>query len=250
MRKRWKMGRMSAVLVVNDDDRATLESWTRRLFRIGGIVFALAVGLLAARPDVSEAETAWRATSFAHGTRPSMSDDGRFVAYTALDVVSPGDTEARTQIYVKDTITGAKELVSVSLTGLALHPAYEPDISGDGRYVVFTTAGDGMVAGDHNLGTEIFLRDRQEGITTRVSSQADGKESYMSWGATISNDGRYVAHMKYTGFGEPQVAFTVVVDTSTGEEALVGIVTSGYDPIALTHRAEIAGDGKRHRVHL
>ncbi|MBM0744200.1 tandem-95 repeat protein [Phormidium sp. CLA17] len=70
---------------------------------------------------------------------------------------------------------------------------YQTDISGDGRYVVFSTDASGLVAGDTNSKLDIFLRDRQTGTTTLISTTTGtASPSDDSYSPVISNDGRYV----------------------------------------------------------
>lgn len=74
-------------------------------------------------------------------------------------------------------------------------------ISGDGRYVVYHSSSrdltpglDGVLEGTNN----VFLRDRQTGITTLVSATATGVAGAGdSVRPVISRDGRYVAYVSY-----------------------------------------------------
>src|SRR5262245_48529325 len=66
-------------------------------------------------------------------------------------------------------------------------------LSGDGRYVVFSSNDPNLVQNDYNGWDDIFLRDRMTGTTTRVSvtdagSEADGMSQY----ASISTNGRQI----------------------------------------------------------
>ncbi len=74
-------------------------------------------------------------------------------------------------------------------------------LSADGRYVAFDSDATNLVPGDTNGSTDVFVRDRQTGTTTRVSVATDGSEGvgsgqwpnpYSSF-PVISADGRYVA---------------------------------------------------------
>ncbi len=73
----------------------------------------------------------------------------------------------------------------------------KPAISTDGRYIVFESWADNLVAGDTNSANDIFIYDRQAGAPSRVSlsdagAQADGNSG--GWGrSSVSADGRYVA---------------------------------------------------------
>src|SRR5262249_3071422 len=91
-----------------------------------------------------------------------ISADGRYVVFVsaATDLV-PGDTNAQTDIFVRDRSTGATQRVSVSSAGAQANSgSTSPAISADGRYVVFTSFATNLVAGDTNGLTDVFLRDR------------------------------------------------------------------------------------------
>lgn len=73
-----------------------------------------------------------------------------------------------------------------------------PAISGDGRYVVFESDATNLVANDSNAATDVFVRDRILGTTTRVSVTSSGAQSASaSRGASISGSGARVAFWSY-----------------------------------------------------
>jgi hypothetical protein len=68
------------------------------------------------------------------------------------------------------------------------------DMSGDGRFVAFSSAATNLVADDTNAQMDVFVRDRLFGRTVRVSVSATGGEgAAASQSARISDDGRFVA---------------------------------------------------------
>lgn len=69
-----------------------------------------------------------------------------------------------------------------------------PSISGDGRYVTFTSSADDLVPNDTNNAQDVFVRDLQAGTTTLVSVGTNGINSGNgdSFSPTISVNGRYV----------------------------------------------------------
>ena len=88
----------------------------------------------------------------------------------------------------------------ISVTALGVEGnswSSKPVISADGRYVVFESWADNLVAGDTNSAGDIFIYDRQTGTPSRISltdagAQANGISG--GWGRpAISADGRYVA---------------------------------------------------------
>lgn len=72
---------------------------------------------------------------------------------------------------------------------------YNRGVSDNGRYVVFTSNNATIVAGDTNGQTDVFLRDRVLGTTTRVNVTSAGAQTTGAIGsATMSGDGRYIVY--------------------------------------------------------
>lgn len=89
--------------------------------------------------------------------------------------------------------TGAMAVERVSVAtggGQANSQSRYAAISGNGRYVVFTSDATNLVAGDTNAAADVFVRDRVLGTTSRVSNQFNGSQSdAVSYEANISGDG-------------------------------------------------------------
>jgi Tol biopolymer transport system component len=151
---------------------------------------------------VSVASDGTQAIGFFFGSSPSISADGRYVAFDswATNLVS-GDTNDKPDVFVHDRQTGQTTRVSVSSDGTQANggPGWSGNpssISADGRYVAFHSYADNLVSGDTNSATDIFVHDRQTGVTTRVSIASDGTQANgFSASPSISADGRYVAFM-------------------------------------------------------
>ncbi len=128
---------------------------------------------------------------------PAISADGRITAFTseATNLVA-GDTNGLADVFVHDPVTGQTTRVSVASDGSqgTGGSSRNPVLSADGRYVVFESDATNLVAGDTNGLTDIFLRDRQTGQTTRVSVDGTGGQGNgPSFGAAISADGTQIA---------------------------------------------------------
>ena len=127
--------------------------------------------------------------------RPVISADGRYVVYqtNSSDVV-PNNPDAEFILVLRDRSLGTTELVTVDQTGMHARPGADASISADGRYVAFASAAGDLVNGDTNGVQDIFVRDRQERRTVRVSVSSDGTQADChQWGTSISASGRYVA---------------------------------------------------------
>ena len=126
---------------------------------------------------------------------PTISADGRYVAFPSFaSNLVPGDTNGQWDVFVRDRQTGVTERVSVDSGGAETNGGYEPTISPDGRYVAFTSGASNLVPGDTNGAEDVFVHDRQTGVTERVSvDSAGGQGNGLSAGSAISADGDHLA---------------------------------------------------------
>jgi|RhiMethySRZTD1v2_1073278.scaffolds.fasta_scaffold17610_2 Tol biopolymer transport system component len=127
---------------------------------------------------------------------PSISADGRFVAFVSLaSNLVADDTFGKADVFVHDRQTGATSMVSLRTNGAQVDwPSLDPSISADGRYVAFRSGAAKLVAGDTNGKPDEFVHDRQTGTTSRVSVRTNGGQANgNSDVASISADGRFVA---------------------------------------------------------
>jgi Tol biopolymer transport system component len=130
--------------------------------------------------------------------QPAISASGRYVAFQSIaSNLVPGDTNEERDIFVHDRETGATERVSVSSTGEeALNDGEAPSISANGRYVAWDSRARNLVPGDTNSTEDVFVHDRQTGVTERVSVDSEGNQTEFAgynFGPVISANGRHVA---------------------------------------------------------
>lgn len=132
-----------------------------------------------------------------------ISADGRFVVFAsfATDLVAGRDTNGERDVFVYDRASGSNALVShrPGLPGQTGDgESWEPDISGDGRYVAFTSKASNLVAGqvDPAGREDVFLWDRGTGTTALVSHVA-GQPAVAATGGgmapRLSRDGSALA---------------------------------------------------------
>ena len=127
---------------------------------------------------------------------PSVSADGRYIAFESYATnLVPGDTNGVANVFVRDLQTSATTQVSVDSAGLQGNgDSLFASITADGRYVAFHSLATNLVAGDTNGVDDIFVHDRDTGVTERVSVSSGGVEGdNNSQIPSISADGRYVA---------------------------------------------------------
>jgi Tol biopolymer transport system component len=133
-----------------------------------------------------------------HSVAPTISADGRFVAFQSWDGgLVPGDTNDRYDIFVFDRTTGSYERVSVdSAGGQADDDSLGPAMTPDGRFVAFTSLAENLVPGDGNFDADVFVHDRVTHTTIRASVRTDGTETGFELGSanpSLSTDGQVVA---------------------------------------------------------
>lgn len=121
-----------------------------------------------------------------HSVQPSISGDGRFVAFASYaSMLVPGDTNGTTDVFVHDRLTSLVTRVSVSSAGLQGNDwSQQPSISADGYLVSFTSPASNL-GPDGNGTLDVFVHNRLVGMTTNVS--ANGNSG--SQGAAVSMDG-------------------------------------------------------------
>jgi len=146
---------------------------------------------------------------------------------------------------------GTTERVSVSGAGeQADAESWADAVSADGRYVVFDSHASDLVPGDTNGQTDVFVRDRQTGETTRVDVATDGKQARIlpSHGTSISADGRYVVFTSEAGNlvpGDTNDATDVFVhDRQTGETTRASVTSTGRQAIGFNGDGAISADGR------
>lgn len=107
----------------------------------------------------------------------SISADGNRVAFASLatDLIG-GDINNYADIFVWDRVGQSNVLVSVGTDGLPARggTSISPQLSADGRYVLFVSGATNLIASDTNGQYDVFLRDLQLGQTTCLSLTTNG----------------------------------------------------------------------------
>ncbi len=129
-------------------------------------------------------------------SNPVLSHDGRFVVFeSSASNLAPGEANGTLDVFARDRLLGITLRVSVSSSGAGANGyAQLPNVSADGRFVVFNSDADNLVLGDTNFASDVFVRDLVLGLTERVSTSSAGVQANgYNYDASISADGRWVA---------------------------------------------------------
>lgn len=125
------------------------------------------------------------------------SDNGRFVAFEsyAANLVAD-DTNNQRDIFVRDLETKVTKRISVGAKGQQANSfSSEPNLSADGRFIVYTSDASNLVRGDTNRYTDVFLYDSSVGLTRRINRAShDGLPTTDGYSYTpvLSADGRAI----------------------------------------------------------
>ncbi|MCP4359801.1 MAG: hypothetical protein GY796_17475 [Chloroflexi bacterium] len=134
-----------------------------------------------------------RVTDHANGPSydPKISDDGRYVVFAsrASNLVAD-DNNGKQDIFIYDRSGQTMQLVSVVVNGGADNDSRHPDISGNGRYIVFSSSATNLVGEDNNLRDDVFRWDQQAKVMERISVDSNEAEGNgHSHSPAISSDG-------------------------------------------------------------
>jgi uncharacterized repeat protein (TIGR01451 family) len=173
-------------------------------------------------------------------SRPSISADGRYIAFqSGADNLVPDDTNDTWDVFVHDMATGITTMASVSSSGIHGDiSSWNPDISGDGRYVAFESCSANLVEGAADHSSHIYVHDMVNGTTTIASVSTNGTLADDGCALpSISYDGRYIALQSFAnnlveGTRPPE-------DTRRWENIFVRDMVTG-----ITYLASVSSDGQ------
>lgn len=192
----------------------------------------------------------------------AISDDARFVVFqSAASNLVPDDTNRCTaqepfpettsclDVFVRDRKMGRTTRVSVASDGA---PANDesglPFISGNGRYVAFSSDASNLVAGDTNGVSDVFVKDQVTGTVERVSVSTTGEQANGdTWVASITGDGRLVSFTSRAGNLVPNDANgaldVFVHDRATNTTVLASVATDRHQGDRLSTSGMLSRDG-------
>jgi Tol biopolymer transport system component len=185
--------------------------------------------------------------------KPSLSADGRMVAFTsdASNLVAD-DSNGTTDVFVHDREAFRTTRVSVASDGTQGDDySTNARISDNGRFVVFESRASNLVADDTNGDTDIFVHDLTTGETTRVSVAADGRgeANGPSFNPDISADGNrvtFTANASNLVDGETISGGQIYVyDRERGKNFRVSVASNGVPGNGISRNPVISNDGTR-----
>jgi hypothetical protein len=182
----------------------------------------------------------------------TISADGRYVVFesTSTNLV-PNDTNAASDVFLRDTLTGTTTRVSVDSNNKEGDgDSVMAQISPSGKLVAFSSLAENLVVGDTNGQYDLFLRDLVAGTTTRISLSSNGVEGDGgSFDPSISGNDRFVAFdsaatnlVPNDTNGWPDIFLR---DLVTGVTTRVSVTTGGGQSSSQSAIPGISADGQK-----
>jgi cysteine-rich repeat protein len=164
---------------------------------------------------------------------PAISFDGRFVVFDNIGALVSGDTNAASDVFLRDLVAGTTARVSVTAGGgQANRGSLAPALSADGHLVAFESGATNIVSGDSNSRKDVFVHDRSAATTVRVSVATGGVQGNGdSSGASLAASAPLVAF-------ESLATNLVAGDTNGAGDVFVRDMVAG-----VTARVSVASDG-------
>ena len=180
-----------------------------------------------------------------------LSADGRHVAFISLaSNLVANDTNAVFDGFVHDRLAATTQRISVSSSGTEANLSTSlVRLSADARHVAFYSQAGNLVSGDTNGADDVFVRDRINGVTERVSvSSAGAQGAVESRGPSISANGRHVAFFSPSNDLVPGGGFpgyhVFVRDRMAGITRRISVSTSGGNSNGISSSPSISDDGQ------
>ncbi|MBL8861178.1 MAG: calcium-binding protein [Planctomycetes bacterium] len=181
----------------------------------------------------------------------AISDDGRFVAFTAMaSNLVPGDGNSADDVFVRDLLLGTTSLVSRTPAGAPGNgESGAAIVSGDGRYVAFTSSANDLVANDTNGAQDVFVYEIATGSMVRASLTPLGAQSTSGgFGPSISHDGGRVAFVAGDGNLDPEdrngFVDVFLRDLVAGTTEIISLSTRDIRGTNFSTYPAISGDGR------
>jgi Ca2+-binding RTX toxin-like protein/Tol biopolymer transport system component len=189
--------------------------------------------------------------SVGSSAQPSISADGRFVAFTSdAGGLVPGDG-TRAGVYWRDMVIGETRLVDVPPGALGSDGSgLDPKISADGRFVLFDSDATDLLGGGLNGRTvDVFRKDMVTGEVTLVSQGRDGSGANGdSIADSISADGNvavFTSNASNLVLGDGNGTADVFArNLSTGVTTTVSMHPNGTSLLGPSSQGAISADGR------
>jgi Tol biopolymer transport system component len=174
---------------------------------------------------------------------PVLSTTGRYLAFESAGVLDTGDLDNGTlDVYLLDRDLDTTVLASRSPNAVQGATSFGPSISGDGRWVAYSSIDDKVFGDDPSFDTngitaDVFIYDRDNPSVRYVSLNDAGEQATLpSVGGSVSGDGHFVLFAS----AAPNL---VPVPASSGSQLYVRNLLSNQPPVVDAGPDETVAEG-------
>jgi uncharacterized repeat protein (TIGR01451 family) len=172
--------------------------------------------------------------------------DGRYIVYAsgASNLVLD-DKNGQRDLFLYDRTTGSTKLFTRALNGKPANgESRAPQITYDGRYIVFLSSATNLVVGDTNDSPDVFVYDVENDTIRRVNVAEDGTQSNgLTKDPSICNTGRFVSFTT-------DATNLVSGDTNGKRDVIFHDLVTGRNTVATVNESGEWGNRKAHRSYL
>ena len=179
-------------------------------------------------------------------TLPSMSADGRYVAFvSSADNLVENDTNETRDIFVHDLQTGETKRVSIASDGTQANDSSLINrISADGQYVAFETFADNLSLEDVDDQLDVYVHNLKTGETSHISvGLPEDDNNRYALVPDISADGRYLSFLSGVN-PNPTTSHIYRRDQQAETTDIVSISASGNEGDKFSAWSSISDDGR------
>jgi hypothetical protein len=174
---------------------------------------------------------------------PALSSTGRYLAFESAGVLDVDDLDNGTlDVYLRDRELNTTVLASRSPNAVEGATSFGPSISGDGRWVAYSSIDEKVFGSDPRTdsnGTiaDVFIYDRDNASVKYVSLNDAGEQATTpSFGASVSGDGHFVLFAS----AAPNL---VTLPVSSGTQLYVRNLLSNQPPVVDAGPDETVAEG-------
>lgn len=183
-------------------------------------------------------------------SNPSLSGDGRFVVFESSATNLAANHLGGQHVYLLDRNSGVVERISVTPGGTAsTGGSGNATVSDDGRFVAFESAANDLVATPGNGNSQLYVRDRQLGQTTRLSQLAGTAANAAVRNSVIAGNGTRVVFETTASnldAGDSNgVEDIYAVSVATGVLTRISVDAGGAQTSERSERPSISRNGQR-----
>jgi Tol biopolymer transport system component len=187
---------------------------------------------------------------------PTLSPDARFVLFVNNSNLVSSTAKGDIHVYMRDMQAGTTAMVDVDTNGIgaAFGQPSAPQMSADGRFVVFECPDAGLAANDRNRAFDVFVRDLATHTTELISARDATLPSATANGpsllsaCSVSRDGSSVAFASEADNLVPGDTNgwrdIFVCNLFFGTNALVSVATNGRGADGMSLEPAISADGR------